>query len=291
MKEMFLDIGELGWSFYLSAHMRWLKENGNVVPAVMVVPGREALYKDIAPAIFQVPAEFHKDFSGRSQNCFVLYGVTGDRLRTYFNSRLPENYVVSKSQPLGCSLYNKIYVGKKLYIPYVYETKLKGKKEILVFPRMRKAFPFKMRNLSEHFYISLIKRLCDENRDYTIRTMGTLSGAYSITKEKVPENNYVNSVGETSSLQAVIDRCQVAICTVGGTSALPKLAMLQGVPSFIVGHEDARFKVEENWRRTKVGFYHISHLQYGTFDFKNCIEEIISFIKEVCNEARSNQVD
>lgn len=284
MKEVFLDVGELGWSMYLSAHMRWLKKEGHPVPPVMVLPGRECLYEGLTDTILQVPGDFHNLFDTRKQNCFSLHKVSGPRLREYFNSKLPARYCISEKQLLENHKLRCIFPGQKLFEPYPSELSSNEKNEILIFPRRRALSPFSHRNLSELFYISLISRICDENKDCVVRTMGTLSGAYHIMKERVSKSNYVNSVGETSSLQAVIDRCQVAICTVGGTSALPKLAMLQGVPSFIVGHEDARFKVGENWRRTKVGFYHISHLQYGTFDFEGCIGKIILFVKEICDE-------
>jgi len=279
MKEVFLDVGELGWSFYLSAHMRWLKENNCPVPAVMVLSGREALYENIASTILKVPDEFYKDFFERPQDCFTLYGMSGMKLRNYFNLQLPENYVVSKSQPLDCHGYNQIYVGKMLFTSYSYETKLRGKREILVFPRARMASPFRQRNLPKAFYITLINRLCEEFKHLIIRTIGTKTGAYDITE--IQKSNYINFVGKTPTIQAIIDRCQIAICSIGGTSSLPKLAMLQGVPSFIIGHEPERFRIQENWRNTKMEFFFVSKGQYSNFDFGNCIAKIISLIKEV----------
>lgn len=279
MKEVFLDVGELGWSFYLSAHMRWLKENNCPVPAVMVLSGREALYENIASTILKVPDEFYKDFFERPQDCFTLYGVSGTELRNYFNLQLPENYVVSKSQPLDCHGYNQIYVGKMLFTSYSYKIKLRGKREILVFPRARMAFPFRQRNIPKDFYITLINRLCEEFIHLTIRTIGTKTGAHDITE--IQKSNCINFVGKTSAIQAVIDRCQVAICSIGGASSLPKLAMLQGVPSFIIGHEPERVKIQENWRSTKMEFFFVKKGQYNNFDFEDCIIRIISFIKEV----------
>ncbi len=275
MKEVFLDVGELGWSFYLSAHMRWLKENNCPVPAVMVLSGREALYKNIASTILKVPDEFYKDFFERPQDCFTLYGVSGTKLRNYFNLQLPENYVVSKSQPLDCHGYNQIYVGKMLFTSYSYKTKLRGKKEILVFPRNRNFPSGRPRDLPKAFYINLINRLCGEFEDYVIRTMGTPEGAYNITE--VHKDNYATCISKSLPIQNLIDRCQVAIGTVGSQSAPLKIALLQGVPTFMVGHQKRRHIKEENWRGTKADFYELSN--YSDFNFEECIAKIVAFFK------------
>jgi len=270
MKEMFLDICALGWSLYLSAHMRWLKKKGHA-SAVMVLPGREALYKNIASSVHGVPSRFFVDFNMSRQNRFTIDGASGEKLRRYFNSRLPKDYLISGTQPFDCHIYKRIYVGKMLFESYLYETRLEGKEEILVFPRKRKV---DKRNLPKAFYILLVDWLCRAFENYTVRTMGTPWGAYDITE--VSQVNYVNSVGQTSDLQSLIDRCQLAVGAVGSQSAPLKLMLLQGVPTFMIGHEKNRHVEEENWMETKVGFYETS--SYSDFAFEKCIAEIISFM-------------
>ncbi|MBA7603455.1 hypothetical protein ES703_10565 [subsurface metagenome] len=274
-REMFLDIGELGWSLYLSAHMKWLKKNGHPIPGIAVFPGREALYEGIASPVFKVPSEFHKNFDGRLQDCFTVYGVSGTKLRNYFNSRLPANYVVSKSQPFDCHGYNQIYAGKMLFTSYPYKTKLRGKKEILVFPRNRNFPPGRPRDLPKAFYINLINRLCDEFEDCVIRTMGTSEGAYNITE--VYKDNYATCISKSLPIQNLIDRCQVAIGTVGSQSAPLKIALLQGVPTFMIGHQKRRHIKEENWRGTEADFYELSN--YSDFNFGECIDKVVAFFK------------
>jgi len=290
MKEMFLDIGELGWSLYLSAHMKWLKKEGQDIPSIMTLPSRECLYEGLAPSIHLVPDSFYKKFDLRQQNCFVLYKVPIKNLKAYFNSNMPKGYRLSEEQRLEWNDWTHVFRDEQLFEPYPSKVRLDRTKEILVFPRWRVAVHFRKRNLPADFYGDLINRICAENKDCVVRAMGTLSGAYNIpmSRQGVAWGNYRNWVGKTSSLQAVIDKCQIAICTVGGTSVLPKLAMLQGVPSFVIGHEPKRFEMWENWRGTKVGFHKVEGKRYHKIDFERCIVEVLSFIKEVRNETTSN---
>ena len=62
-------------------------------------------------------------------------------------------------------------------------------------------------------------------------------------------------------------------------SAPMKLALLQGVPSFMIGHEQERHVKQENWAATKAGFYSISKADYNTADVTDCIDEIVNFIR------------
>ena len=284
MKELFLDIGELGWSLYLSAHMKWLKANRQPVPGVMTLPGRECFYEEITSEIYMVPDSFYKDFDGNLQNCFGIYGVSIENLKAYFNLKLSWKYRISTYQPLNCGNWRRVFEGQMLFKSYPNKIKFVEGKEILVFPRHRKKLPFASRNLPRVFYIDLLIRLCDENKDCVIKTIGTISGAYNITKNEVARDNYENWVGKTANLQAAIDRFQIAICTIGGTSSLPKLALLQGVPSFIIGHEPKRFKTDENWLDTKVGFYEVPTIEYTILytmvHSKDCINKIIDFVEE-----------
>jgi len=277
---MFLDVGELGWSFYLSAHMRWLKEQDYSVPAVMVLPGRECLYEDITDFIYKVPSEFFVDFDMTSQNRFTLYGVNGTRLRAYFDSRLPMDHFVSETQPFDCHVWKHVYVGKMIFKPYFCRSQYNSvfPREILIFPRHRDYHRFRPRNLPKIFYVDLINRLCDEFKDYIIRIMGTKEGAYNITEVK--KNNCVNFVGETPGIQALIDRSQIAIGAVGSQSAPLKLMMLQGVSSFMIGHEQGRHTEVENWSKTEAGFWAIDRKDYNNFNSRECIDEIVEFFKK-----------
>ena len=61
---LFYDIGELGWSMYLAAHLKFLHRRGD--PASIAVSGaKEVFYRDCAREILPVPEEWTRRF-GRS---------------------------------------------------------------------------------------------------------------------------------------------------------------------------------------------------------------------------------
>jgi hypothetical protein len=291
MKDIFLDIGEAGWSLYLSAHLRWLRAQGQAVPAVMTLPARDCLYEGLVDKIFHAHWKYKEALLLQDQECFGLYGLPGYKLRAYFNAKVPAGYEIPESQSLDAMSREEVFKDEMIFKPYPYKDKSLANlsetiamKEILVFPRYRDAFPFSVKNLSKTFYVSLISKLCDEFPDYTIRTMGTREGAWNITYDYsdpgVAKPNYINHVGKTPTFQALIDRFQVAIGTVGSQSFTPKLALLQGIKSFMIGHTRKRHQEEENWGNAECGFWEIGIRDYNKFYSWECIEEIVEFFKE-----------
>jgi hypothetical protein len=111
-----------------------------------------------------------------------------------------------------------------------------------------------------------------------VRTIGTKDGAYNIEIERT---NYINWIGRSASLQDLIDRCQSAVAAVGSQSAPPKISLLQGVPTFIIGHQEKRHARTENWMNTKVGFYEIGKRRYSTFNSRTCARKIVKFVRNV----------
>ena len=278
MREVLLDVGELGWSFYLSAHIRWLRSQKKPIPSVMVLPGREVLYRGLANSILAVPDCAFKDFKMENQNRFTFQNVSGWKLREYFEPHLPAQHYISRTQPFDCHLWHKVYVGQMIFRPYVPKMIWQGikKDEIHVFPRRRKPKYFSPRNLSEAFYKDLLYRLCDEFEDCLIQTMGTKSGAYDIYIDK---ENYRNLLDQTV-IEELISGAPLVRCAIGSQSAPLKLMLLQGVPSFMIGHEKKRHTETENWMKTKVGFYEIGKDGYNDFYDYGCINKIVEFIKK-----------
>ncbi len=277
MKQVFLDVGELGWSLYLSAHMRWLKHTNQTIPSVMVLPGREVFCSGLVDKIFYVPDDFATVFDLEQQDRFSFLGVD-QQLRDYFNPRLPKGYEVSKRQPLDCPSWKTVFLGQMVFRPYAKYPNISGHfpPEIHVFPRRREAKHFNKRNLSLFFYVALINRLCDEFLDCTIKSFGTKDGACDIGVNKV---NYLNLLGKTT-IESLIFRSQFAIGAVGSQSFPLKLSLLQGVPAFIIGHERQRHTVNENWMKTRAGFYEIDKDGYNNFHSEDCIDKIVEFLKE-----------
>jgi len=274
MREIFLSVGELGWALYLSAHLRWRKKQGKLVDAVMCLPGQDCLYEGLADKIFHAHWK-HKE--GIEQECFGFYGLPDYKLRAFFNAKVPAGYEVAKSQPLQALSREEIFPGQMIFKPY--PSKTNGEKVyILVFPRCRPAYPFSIKDLPKEFYIKLINTLCDEFQDKLITAVGTKDGAYNITEIK--RDNYMNFVGKTPTIQELIDMLQISFGAVGSQSAPPKIALLQGVPTYMIGHTKKRHQNEENWSNTRCGFWEIGFGDYNDFNDEKCIDAIVEFFKK-----------
>jgi len=245
------------------------------MPLVVTLPDRMCLYEGLADRVRAVPPDFNREFGQTIASCFGLESVPADRLRSYFNRMLAPDYFVTAEMTFRCKpFWPHTHRDKFLFAPYTYKAKLSGPKEILVFPRWRNAVA---RNIPKVFYITLIDTLCDRFQDCTIRTIGVSNGAYDI--DELKKGNYANQVGENSGLQDFIDRCQAAIAAVGSQSAPPKISLLQGVPTFMIGHEKDRHVNRDNWMDTKVGFYEIPHASYENFNFVDCTAKIMEFVE------------
>lgn len=272
-KIAFIDVGELGWSLYLSAHIRWLKKNSDFMIAVIGFPERKCLYAGLSDDIIDVPKAFYEKYDLNMQDSFKLRKVGWDELNAFFLAYIQKGYHFAKYKEYP----NKIISDSRIFAPYTYSKPPEDTKEIIIFPRCRPLL-WMLRNLPEDFYSDLIKRLCDEFPELTIRTIGTKRGAYNL---KIDKPNYINWVGKEETIQDLIDRCQSAIAAVGSQSAPPKISLLQGVPTFIIGHQKERHVLKDNWMKTKVGFYIIDKRAYRTFNDPACIDAIVRFVRKV----------
>lgn len=271
MNFAFVDIGELGWSLCLSAHVRWLKKNTDTAVAMIVRTDRKCLYEGLADVILDVPEIFYDKFESQKQNCFGLTRTTHGQLKDFFFPFIPTDYYIPDYFIFGC----KLKFGKEIvYGSYKYSNSNEGNAEILIFPRYRK--DELRRNIPKSFYEHLIETLCDEFPELKIRTIGIDNGAYHIN---VSKPNYINGVGPENNLQEFIDRCQTARAAIGSQSSPPKISLLQGVPTFMIGHERDRHVRRDNWMGTKVGFYEINKGFYNKFNFMDCITKIVDFMR------------
>lgn len=277
-KIAYVDIGELCWGLYLSAHLRWLKENTDYSLAIITSHDRKCLYKNSVDLILDTPPDFYKRFGGKG-NCFGVGSPLRKGLKEYFQRMLPPGYTIHENFNFNCD--RRFLLNKVVYKPYKYIKKLEGKKKILIFPRYRTYPAFSYANLPKSFYIELIKTLCDEFPNYEIKTRGLNYGAYSIWNDEIGKNNYLNGVRENADLQDIIDECQLAVVAVGGISSLPRFSLLQKVPTFIIGHQKKRLTEDDNWLKTKVGFYKIGKYSFSKFNFEECIDEIVLFVKGI----------
>lgn len=274
-KLAFVDIGELGWSLYLTAHIRWLKIKTDSRIAVISLPDRKCLYADLADEIIDVLEPFYKKYDLDLQDCFGLNRVDRNELRTFFLPYVPNGYRLADYVALGCENQAKIVFDNRfVHVPYKYSRPPEDSREIIIFPRCRTR-GYEKRNLPEHFYLSLIERLCDEFPRLIVRAIGTKGGAFDM---KIKRLNFINWIGKGESLQDLIDWCQSAVVAVGSQSAPPKISLLQGVPTFMIGDEKDRHVHRENWMNTKAGFYEVGKRAYARLNIDDCIIKIISFV-------------
>ena len=287
-----MDVGELGWSMYIAAHVRWYKEKTNERIAIMTYPDRRCLYEGLVDVVMDLPAAFYLEFDVRRQNCLGIQEASSSVLKNFLSAHLTDGYRIPDYFVMSC---NHPFEDKLIFKSYEYSRKIEGPLEILVFPRYREGGWYSFRNLSQAFYLHLIARLCDEFPQFKIRTIGTEIGAYDININKT---NYINWVEKSDSLQDMIDRCQIAVAAVGSQSGPPKIALFQGVPTFMIGHQKQKHVQEENWAGTKVEFHNLSKNEgrglsknkgYKTINIATCVEEAVEFVKS--NKRMRNEQD
>jgi hypothetical protein len=266
-----IDIGELGWSLYLVAHARWLKEQGNKV-LVMTSKDRRCLYEGVADTIMPTPQKFYEIWGEMPQHCLGRYGANESELVEYFERNIPKSYVLADKFRFNCVWF---FEDKMIHAPFKMRQDLNGK-GILIFPRWRPEPQYATRNLPKDWWIGLVNTLCMVYSDFRIIALGTKNGAYDL--EEVKSSSFENLVGKTESVQDVIDLCSIAITAIGSASSLPKISLLQGVPTFVIGHEKERVIKTDNWLNTEVGFREIGIDDYNSFDDKTCDTEIMNFI-------------
>jgi hypothetical protein len=277
-KLVFVDVGELGWSLYLSGHIQWLKKYYSDEHIIVFTACHRKVLFEGADETRDIPAEFYSKYSACPQMCFGLLEnirkLVGNReLRIFFRQYFPEDYRIPNYFDFKNSWITK---NKVLFQPYRVKNKYPFK-NILVFPRCRLSQPHHKRNLPQEFYEKLILALCSEFPRHMVISVGSLNGAYTIN---LGNPNYKNCVGENTSVQDVIDFCPMSLGAVGGASSLPKISLLQGVPTYVIGHEKERVVRTENWRGIKVSFWEIPHEGYATFNSKECIRDVVNFFKE-----------
>ena len=273
-KYFYADVGELGWSFYLSAFLRHKKSIGDK-SIVMTYPGRMALYRNVCECI-PLQENYHKIFGTYSADGFGLYDKSKKRidLRTYFTLVTPEGYTLYPDLKFRCDSF---WNGNTIFSSYEVK-EIKKERTILVFPRCRMDVPYNTRNLPEPFYHKLIKTLALEFPNLIVVSMGELESSYNITCPGIM-SNYLNEVCAGSDLQNVIDRCANSVVTIGSQSALAKLSLLQGVPTYIIGHSEERHTYHDNWMKTRVAFHRIDKNAYPTFASEECLKHILCFTR------------
>lgn len=260
----FLDVGELGWALYLTAHINWLIARGH---KCMVYTNR--------PCLFNCQTEPIEDFEwwDNPADGFGRIGVSDEEVREVYPDIEKYLKIEPNLKPDGKRSVNWEITRMCIHLP-LRRTQIIDGDYIVVLPRYREDKYHSSRNLPEKFYRDLMRRLSEDHKVFSV---GSAGGAYDI-ELLTPE--YRNLVGKTS-IQDMVNLLSNATKVIGGTSAPPKIALLQGVPTFIIGHEKYRFQRQDNWSCTPCGFYEIGKDEYQDVKLTNAVyEKIYNFVEK-----------
>jgi len=287
---LFYDVGEIGWSMYLSAHINHLRLNSQENMIVCADKAKRVLYPedvqfiDIPPEVKEKLGEFDLDGS-----CLFDKETKKTVPHTFidkvFEEHFPDYHVVREH---GSFLERRKFFNYKASAKMDVNAKtlIGDTRVILVFPRKREE-KFSKRNLSEEFYTSLCKELCDKYSGHTIMAVGATGSSYDLSDFLDDYDNFLDLVSwkDEESLDLFIAICNSGKVdlAIGSQSALPKISLLLNVPTFMLGHERERHIKIENWNNTRAGFYDVN-IESKDFsyhmtedDMKDAINQIIEF--------------
>jgi hypothetical protein len=296
MMKLYYDVGEIGWSMYLAAHIRYLSENS--MPAgVICDEAKRVLYRGTACEILPIPAEWKARFGNYPSDGGHLYNPHTRR-------RIKDHTILSEPFRDAYPGYDIVmrygtFPESRIFAPYEHSPEAEEfcrntfgeKKVIMVFPRCRLS-KFKGRNIPEKHWEKIVSSLCSSFPDRIIASFGSSNGAYRDLN--VHQENFLNLVGvnDSKSLDWMVALCNtgMASAAVGNQSGTVKMTLLCGTPTFIFGHEEKRHTEDENWAGTRVGFCNVGtalpwdrKVNVGGYRIRNIgklIGEITDFIKE-----------
>jgi len=297
---LYYDIGELGWSMYLAAHLKYLHHQGEPV-SIITSEAREVFYRDCAREMLPVPEEWKNRFGRFPSDGTHLYNPrTRRRIRDQellsepFRRTYPDHEVVTT--------YSK-FEGERVFEPYRHSPlaadlcreELGDEPVILIFPR-RRGGKFRGRNIPRRQWEIITEALCESFSDCLIVALGSADGAWQDLRIDRPRFRNLVGWNDRHTLDMMVALCNTrqAVAAVGNQSGTVKMTLLGGTPTFIFGHERERHTVTENWAGTAVGFWDVTSrigLRPGSDNKANLtgyrignlpamIGEIVSFISD-----------
>ena len=285
MNTLYYDCGELGWSLYLLGHLTHLtlvRKRTDI--AICTYRNRETLYRHLDIEIVPMPDPLLEKISNYDQDGIQLYKldtnerIHNDKLYKLFDDYFKDRYIINKD-------YHK-FANESVHRPIPSNNSalksatniIDDNECILVFPRKR-AGKFGKRNLPEEFYIELVNKFLKIYKGITVLSVGLQTSSYWLGKTiKHPDFIDLTSYNSKWLLEITIALFNTgrAMFSVGSQSALPKLSLLQTVPSYMIGHQKSRHVNVDNWMNTSCGFHEVT--DYSALDIDDCISDIISFI-------------
>lgn len=297
---LFYDIGELGWSIYLAAHLKYLDRQGETA-SVIAPAAREVFYRDCASEIVPLPESWIERFGGYPADGNHLYDPRARRrirdqalLSEPFREEWPDREIVTE--------YSR-FEGERVFEPYRHSEKaaetcadLFGEdRVIVVFPR-RRSGKFGGRNIPRRQWDRIAGAICEAFPEHVVVAMGSRGGAWPELRVDSPRFRNLVGWNDSLTLDLLVALCNTgqASAAVGNQSGTVKMTLLCGTPTYIFGHERHRHTVEENWAGTAVGFWEVSSRLglrpsgdrkanlsgYRIGDLKGMIAEILDFISD-----------
>jgi hypothetical protein len=291
---LFYDIGELGHSIFLAAHIRYLYEQGEKV-AIATSKAKEVMYRGIVDRWLPIPQEYYERFEVLLPSNHGLFDpVKKERLLDH--SIISQPFIIKYADEYDVvTEYSKRYNHLTIFEPYKHSESaeelarhlFRDKRIIVVFPRGRQSV-FKCRNIDIEYWEQIIDSLCQRFDDYLVLSSGTKQGAFSISSN---HENYYNFVGYNPdvTLDVLVALCNTgrAVATIGNQSAPPTISLLCGTPSYMFGHHNHLHTVEKNWKNTPAGFWELEFPEeeydadhgYIVHDFEGMLRDILDFVQ------------
>lgn len=248
-------MGEFGWELCCwQAHGRWLKKRLPGVEIYAVTfPGRQALYRDFADCVV-----FHSDETLGKLGRLDCYDSRGFGRKEYFAyaGRMVERFH-AYGAVMTPSHNGRFYVEPdkmdfRRFSPLrnlgeFLDLEDAGEKSVMVSPRRRGDG----RDWPEENWLELLPLLLNDGYGVII---GGASESSFLVKGKVSGMIDLTTTGQIWAFDAVIHYLTKVRMAIGSQSALPILALHQGVPTLMWGHEKDRHERELNWFDTPCRF-------------------------------------
>lgn len=271
---LFCDTSEIGWSMYIAARMKWLRDRGHIV-AVSCDPSKAVLYRGVAHAIEPLPFRYIKDLAHLPSDGNHLYDpATGqkinnrDALLRPFQEAFPEYDLVRQYSrwPHERTFYP--YNASPAAIRRVEAVVPKGAKCVLVFPRHRTS-KFASRNIPKDVWQRMIAGILEGFPQWYVVSLGASDGAIAFRPEEFGKaaGRFIDLVSYpdewTLDMMVALARSEAGVAAVGNQSGPLKMTLVCGLPTFMFGHERERHTVEENFLGTAAGFFDLPQTPSG----------------------------